>query len=47
MSQSLSQIYIHTIFSTKGCNPWINEAIAPHLHAYMASILNPKLSLKQ
>jgi putative transposase len=39
MSQSLSKIYIHTIFSTKGRNPWINEAIAPHLHAYMASIL--------
>lgn len=39
MGQSLSKIYIHLIFGTKNREQLINEEIAPHLHAYMASIL--------
>lgn len=38
MSQSLSILYTHVTFATKNRNPWINEEIAPDLHAYMASI---------
>lgn len=38
MSQSLSILYTHATFGTKGRNPWINEEIATDLHAYMASI---------
>lgn len=39
MSQSLSKIYIHATFGTRGRFPWINDKIAPKLHAYIASIL--------
>lgn len=39
MGQSLSKIYIHLVFGTKNRERLINEEIAPHLHAYMASIL--------
>jgi putative transposase len=38
MPQSLSQIYIHLVFSTKNRQPFINDAIAPELYAYMASV---------
>lgn len=39
MSQSLSKLYIHIVFSTKYRHPWISETIEPELYAYMASIL--------
>ena len=40
MSQSLSAIYIHTIFSTKERRPFLADAaIRKELHAYLASIL--------
>lgn len=39
MSQSISSIYIHTTFSTKGREPWINEKVRNNLHAYIAAIL--------
>ena len=39
MGQSLSQQYIHIIFGTKNRQPYINEEIAPSLHAYIAGIL--------
>lgn len=39
MSQSISKLYCHATFSTKGRNHWINEQICDYLHAYMASIL--------
>jgi REP element-mobilizing transposase RayT len=39
MSQSLSVIYLHVTFSTRGRSPWINEHIQKHLHAYMASTM--------
>lgn len=38
MGQSLSQLYVHLIFGTKGRHPWIEEEIAASLHAYMAGI---------
>ena len=34
MGQSLSKIYIHLVFSTKGRFPLINEDIKPRLHNY-------------
>lgn len=38
MSQSLSSILIHLIFSTKNREPLISEAIENELHPYLASI---------
>ena len=38
MPQSLSQIYIHLVFSTKNRQPFISDAIAPDLYAYMAKV---------
>ena len=40
MPQSLSQIYVHLVFSTKGREPFISTAIQPKLHAYLAGTLN-------
>jgi putative transposase len=40
MPQSLSQIYIHLVFSTKNRQRLIHESIAPELYAYMASVLH-------
>lgn len=39
MPQSLSQIYLHLVFSTKNHQPFIDGQIAPELYAYMAKIL--------
>ncbi|MEO8575038.1 MAG: transposase [Pyrinomonadaceae bacterium] len=38
MPQSLSQIYIHLVFSTKNRQSLISDAIAPDLYAYMAKV---------
>ena len=38
MPQSLSQVYIHLVFSTKNRQPLIFESIAPDLYAYMATV---------
>ncbi|MHC4525283.1 MAG: IS200/IS605 family transposase [Planctomycetota bacterium] len=35
MPQSLSQIYVHIIFSTKERRPFVDTAIEPELFAYM------------
>ena len=40
MSQSLAQIYIHLVFSTKDREPCISTVIHPKLHAYLAGTLN-------
>ncbi len=40
MSQSLAQIYIHLVFSTKDREPCISTVIQPKLHAYLAGTLN-------
>ena len=38
MSQSLTNILIHIIFSTKDRQPLINQCIEGQLHAYMAAV---------
>ena len=40
MSQSLSKIYLHIVFSTKYRTPWITKSIQPELYAYMTAVLN-------
>jgi putative transposase len=39
MPQSLSQMLIHLVFSTKHRQPFIHEQIEPELYAYIAKIL--------
>ena len=39
MPQSLSRVLVHVIFSTKHREPLISDQTRPHLHAYMAGIL--------
>ena len=38
MSQSLANVLLHIIFSTKNRHPFIDEDIEPELYAYMTSI---------
>jgi len=38
LSQSLSSILIHLVFSTKNREPFITPAIEPELHPYLAKI---------
>ena len=38
MPQSLSQIYIHIIFSTKEHKRWLDDSIRDRVHAYMATL---------
>jgi len=38
MSQSLARVYVHLVFSTKHRQPLIDDAIKPHLFAYLAGI---------
>lgn len=49
MGQSLSQLYVHLTFGTKGRLPIIHNNIKTELHAYMAGILknmeSPALSI--
>lgn len=40
MPQSLSQIYVHLVFSTAGREPLIVTDVQPLLHAYLAGTLN-------
>ena len=40
MPQSLSQIYIHLVFSTKDRRKYIHESIAPDLYSYMATVFH-------
>ena len=37
MPQSLTRLYAHLIFSTKNREMWLDEAIRPHVHAYLAT----------
>ena len=36
MSQSLAQLYVHLVFSTKERRPFIKEDVQPRLHAYIS-----------
>ena len=38
MSQSLANILVHIIFSTKDRQPLINQSVEGQLHAYMAAV---------
>lgn len=40
MSQSLSQVLVHLIFSTKNWEAWLSEEIRNELHAYIGGIVN-------
>ena len=40
MPQSLCQIYVHLVFSTKDRAGWIPSNVQPRLHAYLAGTLN-------
>lgn len=41
MPQSLAQIYVHLVFSTKGRAPWLNDdSFRAELHGYMNGICN-------
>ena len=38
MSQSLSQVILHIVFSTKDRRPWLDDIIRPRMHAYLATL---------
>ncbi len=38
MPQSLSKVILHVIFSTKNREPWLNAALRPRMHAYLATV---------
>jgi putative transposase len=41
MPQSLAQIYLHIVFSTKGRRPWLKQdALREELHAYLGGTCN-------
>ena len=40
MPQSLSQLYVHLIFSTKRREPMLLSPVREDLHAYLAAVLN-------
>jgi putative transposase len=39
MSQSLSKLYLHLVFSTKDRMRWLSDTGRNHLHAYMAALI--------
>ena len=44
MPQSLSQILVHLVFSTKNREAWLADSIRDELHAYIGGILKSKNS---
>ena len=38
MPQSLSQVIVHIVFSTKERQPWLDPQIRPRMHAYLATV---------
>ena len=38
MPQSLSNVILHIIFSTKNREPWLDSNIRPRMHAYLATV---------
>ena len=39
MSQSLTKLYAHLIFSTKNRQPFLDDGVRPRVHAYLATII--------
>jgi len=35
---ALSQVILHVVFSTKDRRPWLDPAIRPRMHAYLATL---------
>jgi len=42
--QSLAQVLVHLIFSTKNREPFLSDDIRPELHPYMATVLKSRES---
>ena len=38
MPQSLSNVILHIIFSTKDREPWLNANVRPRIHGYLATV---------
>ena len=38
MPQSLSQVIVHIVFSTKERRPWLDPDIRPRMHGYLATV---------
>ena len=38
MPQSLSNLIVHIIFSTKDREPWLDSKVLPRMHAYLVTI---------
>ena len=38
MPQSLSQVILHVVFSTKDRRPWLDQTVRPRMHAYLATV---------
>ena len=38
MPQSLSQVILHIVFSTKDRRPWLDAGIRPRMHAFLATV---------
>ena len=38
MPQSLSQVLVHIVFSTKDRRPWLDPGIRPRVHGYLATV---------
>ena len=39
MPQSLTRLYAHLVFSTKNRTPFLDEAIRPRIHGYLATVI--------
>ena len=39
MPQSLTRLYAHLVFSTKNREPFLDEAIRPRVHGYLATVI--------
>jgi putative transposase len=42
MPQSLSQVILHVVFSTKDRRPWLDTGISERMHAYLATIVRDR-----
>jgi putative transposase len=40
MPQSLANVLIHLVFSTKNRHPWLREEVRDELHRYLGGVLN-------
>src|SRR5687768_4555431 len=38
MPQSLSQVFVHIVFSTKNRHPWLPAELRPRVHGFLAAI---------